>query len=332
MTRTMKAAHIVAPRQLEIVDAPLPRLDPADGEAIVVEMQAGVLCASDFPRFLGGAFDVEFPRPVGDSLHEIIGTVAESTSPRFSPGDRVLAIPPNQCGYSEYFYAEAGMAVPLPEHDKPEHLILAQPLGTILWAARKLPNLLHQNVVVIGQGPIGLLFDSLLTNMGAKRVIGIDRLDYRLRLAHRMRATHTLNVDRDNVEQAVLDLTDGQGADLVVEAVGHQHDTLHMSVRLCRKQGVALLFGVPHAEEYPLPVWEFFRKNLRLIGSVHPDVQRDVPLAMDMIRDGRIDVAPLITHRFGFQNAQEAFTTAIQRIGDPIKVLIEADRKGARRE
>lgn len=325
MDRTMLAAHIVAPRELRIVQAPLPRADEHDREAIVVRLEAGVLCASDFPRFLGGAHDVAFPRPVGDSLHEIIGTVAESTSPRFRPGDRVLAIPPDQRGLSQYFLADAQMAVPLPEHEPDEHLILAQPLGTILWAARKLPNLLHQNVVVLGQGPIGLLFDQLLANMGAKRVIGVDKLDYRLHVATRMRATHTLNVERDDVRQAVLELTEGRGAGLVVEAVGHQHETLELAIDLCGHQGTVLLFGVPHDEFYPLPVVRFFRKNLRLIGSVHPDVQRDIPLAMDMIRDGRIDVAPLITHRYALTDAQQAFTTAVERRGEPLKVLLHAD-------
>ncbi len=322
---TMKAAHIVAPRQLQIVDAPLPRLDQLEGDAVLVRLEAGVLCASDFPRFLGGAFNVSFPRPVGDSLHEIIGTVVESNAPRLVPGDRVLAIPPDQRGLSQFFLAAADMVVPLPQHEPREHLILAQPLGTILWAARKLPNLLDRDVVVIGQGPIGLLFDHVLANMGARRVIGIDRLDYRLEAARRMRATHVLNPDRDDVQQAVLDWTGGRGADLVVEAVGHQHETLHQAVGLCRRGGTVLLFGVPDRETYPFPVWEFFRKNLRLIGSVHPDVQRDMPLALDMIVSGRIDVSPLITHRFSFQQAQEAFVTAIERVGNPIKVLLSDD-------
>lgn len=324
MTQTMKAAHIVAPCQLEIIEVGVPSLSGVDGEPLLVELQAGVLCASDFPRFRGGAFNVTFPRPVGDSLHEIIGRVVESRSPRFQPGDHVLAIPPDQRGLSQYFIADAAMTVPLPAYERPECLILAQPLGTVIWAARKLPNLLHKNVVVIGQGPIGLLFDHLLANLGARRVIGVDRLDYRLEIARRMKATHTINVDRDEATEAVRELTAGQGADVVIEAVGHQHETLHSAIKLCRHEGTVVMFGVPHEEIYPLPVWELFRKNLRFIGSVHPDVQHDMPLALDMIVDGRIDVAPLITHRFKFHEAQQAFTTAIQRIGNPIKVLLEA--------
>ena len=75
------------------------------------------------------------------------------------------------------------MTVPLPEFEHRERLILAQPLGTIIWAARKLPNLIDRDVVVIGQGPIGLLWDHLLANMGCatRDRLGPHRLSPRRR-------------------------------------------------------------------------------------------------------------------------------------------------------
>ncbi|MBX7165488.1 MAG: zinc-binding dehydrogenase [Pirellulales bacterium] len=319
----MKTARIVAPHQLEWVDAPPPDIAELPGEPILVRLHAGVLCASDFPRYVGGAWNIEFPRPFGDSLHECIGEVVESRCPRLPVGQLVLSIPPDQRGLSEVFLADGSMTVKLPAEFTPrEHLILAQPLGTVIWAARKLPNLIDQNVAVIGQGPIGLLFDHLLANMGARRVIGLDKLDYRLEFARRMRATHTINVDREDAHAAILELTDGVGADVVVEAVGHQAETLQMSVDFCRPHGTVLAFGVPDAEHYPLPIWQMIRKNQRLIGSIHPDIQRDMTLAIEMIASGRIDVSPMITHRFAFEQAAEAFDLAIARRDDPIKVLL----------
>src|SRR5262249_41613345 len=114
MPEQMKAAHIIAPRRLEIVDVPRPDFAALPGEPILVRLHAGVLCPSDFPRWQGGAFNVEFPRPIGDSLHECIGEVVESRSPRFRPSDLTLAIPPDQRGLSEYFVADGSMAVHLP--------------------------------------------------------------------------------------------------------------------------------------------------------------------------------------------------------------------------
>lgn len=319
----MKTALIEQPRSLRWVETPLPDLSQLPGEPILVRLHAGVLCASDFPRYLGGAFNVPFPRPLGDSLHECIGEVMESRSPRFQTGDLTLAIPPDQRGLSEVFLADAAMAVPLPTDYQPrEELILAQPLGTILWAARKLPNLLDLDVAIIGQGPIGLLWSHLVSNLGARHVIALDKLDYRLEVARHMRATHTVNVDRQDPRAAVAEITHGRGADIVIEAVGHQADTLHLAADLCAKHGQFVMFGVPDAEHYPVPVYKIFRQNLRMIGSVHPDVQRDLPLALDFIRQQRIDVSRLITHRFPLEEAQAAFELAISKTDHPIKVLL----------
>lgn len=322
----MKSALIQQPGQLEFVEVPLPDLSKIPGEPILVQLHAGVLCASDFPRYLGGAWDVPFPRPLGDSLHECIGQIVESRSPRFRVGDYTLAIPPDQRGLSEVFLADASMAVHLPTDFRPrEYLILAQPLGTILWAARKLPNLLDLDVAIVGQGPIGLLWSHLVSNMGARRIIALDKLDYRLEFSRKMRATHTVQVDAVDPVAAVREATDGRGADVVIEAVGHQAETINLSIQLAAKHGTVLLFGMPDAEHYPMATWEIIRQNLRVIGSVHPNVQRDLPLALDMIRQGRIDVSTLITHRFRFEQAQEAFDLAIARRGNPIKVLLTTD-------
>ncbi len=321
----MKCAQIISPGKLEFIDTPLPDLDKIEGHPILVRLHSGVLCASDFPRFVGGAFNIEFPRPLGDSLHELIGQVVESRSERFKPGDWTLAVPPDQRGLSDHFVADASMAVPLPMDYQPrEHLILAQPLGTVIWAARKLPNLLGLDVAIVGQGPIGLMFSHLLANLGARKVIALDKLDYRLEAACRMKATHTINVDQEDAVTAVQEITDGQGVDIAIEAVGHQIEPVHLAVDLCKKHGTVLMFGVPDAEELPLPVWKMFRQNLRFISSVHPEVQRDLPLALDMITQGRLDVSPLITHRFPFDQAADAFRLAIDKTDNPIKVLLEA--------
>lgn len=324
----MLAAHIISPRRLEMIECAPPSLDGVPGEPVLVRLHGGVLCASDFPRYVGGAFNVEFPRPIGDSLHECIGEIVDSRSARFKPGDRVLSIPPDQRGMSEIFLADASMTVHLPTFEPRERLILAQPLATILWAARKLPNLVDLDVAIVGQGPIGLLFTHLVSNMGARRVIALDRIDYRLAVSRQMRATHTVHVDRDDAVAAMRELTDGAGADVVIEAVGHQIESIHLSFELAKKHGTVLLFGVPDAAFYPLPAFDMLIKNLRVIGSIHPNVQRDVPLAFDMIVQGRIDVTPLITHRFPFREAQAALDLAIDRRDEPIKVLLSTEAGG----
>lgn len=85
-------------------------------------------------------------------------------------------------------------------------------------------------------------------------------------------------------------------ADLIVEVVGHQTGTINQCLDLAKRGGTILAFGVPGKDIYNFRFSDFFRKNIRLIGSVTPDVQNDFPLAMDMITQRRIDVSPIITH------------------------------------
>ena len=325
----MKAVQIVGPRQVKIIDTPEPDLQERPSGMIKVRMERACLCGSDSPYF-----DYEqdyYPLPIGMSIHECIGTVVDSTSDRFRPGDFVLAWPDvHQGGLAEYICAEEERSIHLPRDGvPPEQILMSQPLGTVIWACQKLGNLLDKHVVVVGQGPMGLLFSHMMSNLGARTVIAIDRLDYRLETAHRMKATHTVNVDRQDPIDAVHEITDGHMADLVIEVVGHQQDLLSMCMRMLRRMGTLLAFGVPDEElRHNFPFREFFRQNLTLIGSVGPDMIPNYSLARDMIAQGRINVAPIITHVLPFQKIQRAYELFVDRQDGAIKVVLNYEPLG----
>ena len=200
---------------------------------------------------------------------------------------------------------------------------MSQPLGTVIWACRKLPNLLNLDVVVMGQGPMGLLFTHLLSNLGTRSVITTDLVDFRLTTAKKMRATHTINAAKEDTVAAVEEITEGRMADLVVEVVGHQTETINECLRLLKRDGTLLAFGVPDDQVYDFHFADFFRKNLRFIGSVGPDAPSDFPLAMDMIVQGRVDVSPIITHHLPFTEAQLGFEMALNRKDEAIKIVFD---------
>ena len=202
---------------------------------------------------------------------------------------------------------------------------MLQPLGTVVWAFRKLPNILLKDAVVVGQGPMGLLFTHALSNAGAKTVIAMDRLDYRLEVSKRMRATHTVNVDREDPAEAVKRITDGRMADLVFEVVGHQQGTISLCLDLAKRGGTVMAFGVPDDPTYQFDYAKIIRQNLTLIGSIGPDVQNDFPMAMDMIVQGRVNVAPIITHRLPFDGVQKGFEMFVNRTDGAIKVVLDYD-------
>lgn len=321
----MLAGQITSAGSIDLVDVPEPSLPSRGGHQdvagqIVFEPECACLCGSDLPYF---ERDVEYTPQIGHSLHEIVGRVVATTGQRFQPGDRVLAVPVNQMGLFERFVASEDRAIPVDERVPVEEALLAQPLGTVIFALRKLPNLLDSNVVVVGQGPIGQLFCAALRNLGAREIIAVDRLPSRLRVSPEMGATATIcSADEDPVA-AVARLTNNAMADIVVEAVGHHDQALNLCISLCKKAGRILYFGVPPAQIDGVNWRDLFRKNLTVHTSVDPDFRSDFPLAMRWIGEGRVDVSRIITHRFPLGEIQQAFETFRDRTDGALKVLIE---------
>ncbi len=300
----MKAAQIVVQQRFEIVDIGKPDIKKAPPESVLVKVQKASICGSDMPFFTIKRPDSEYPLPAGLPIHECVGVISETTSKHYKEGDEVLSLPNGTKGLSEFFLSTAQRTLPLPKFERKELILMSQPLGTVIWAFRKLDNLINLDAVVLGQGPMGLLITHLLSNLGAKTIIAADKLDYRLKASQKMRATHTINVTKDNAVEAVRDITDGRMADLVVEVVGHQTETINQCLDLLKRGGTILAFGVPDDDIYPLRFTNLFSKNIKLIGSVGADAQNDFPLAMDMIAQGRIDVSPIITHEIPFTQVQ----------------------------
>ena len=324
MVQKMLAGQILGKRFLEMVEIPVPQIN--DGE-FLVQLEVGSICGSDLPFFL---FDTDHPLLTGAetplpptlSLHELMGYVVKSRSKHFKEGDRVLGLPtvPHK-GLAEYFVSADDRAVVLPNSTSND-LVLSQPLGTVVHACSKLSELAGQTVMVLGQGPIGQLFTALLRHKGVARLIAVDLLPERLKVSTTMGATHTVCGNAAEVTTAIETITQEKRVDLIVEAIGKE-ETLNLAIKLLRRNGTLLSFGLPHKYEYNLALHEFFWNEGRLICSLGPTVE-DFRIAVDLIANKRIDVSPLITHTFPLSRAQEAFTLFANRADGVIKVVLEA--------
>lgn len=319
----MKAGQIVAPRQIEIIDIEQPNLAEYPDGTVMIKTLHSAICGTDMPSFVLEHPAENYPLAPGLSIHEAIGTITESRSDRFKAGDPVLALPRHIGGLSEYFLSHESVTLPLTDFPRKDCILMAQPLGTVVWACRKLPNLLNLDTVVIGQGPMGLLFTHMLSNLGARTVITTDLVDFRLAVSKKMRATHTVNSATEDPVAAVSDITDGRMADLVIEVVGHQTETINACLPLLKRGGTLLAFGVPDDQVYDFHFADFFRQNITFIGSVGPEAPKDFPLAMDMIVQGRVDVSPIITHHLPFTEAQLGFEMALNRKSEAIKIVFD---------
>jgi threonine dehydrogenase-like Zn-dependent dehydrogenase len=324
----MLAGDMYAPGKIRLIDIPEPTLAdvPPDGISgqIIFQPETTCLCGSDLPYFNG--WD-EWPIEVGHSLHEMIGTVTATNGRKWKVGDRVLAVPVGQQGLFERYVLNENQAISIATNIPEEHALMAQPLGTAIFALKKLPNLLDVDVAIVGQGPMGQLMNAALRNMGARHIIGIDLLESRLQVSPRMGATETVcNSDEDPVE-AIRKILGGNLPDIVIECVGHANQQLNHCIDLCRQGGQLLCFGVPPKLVNGLRWRDLFFKNVTVHTSVGPDFGRDFPLAMQWIGEGRVDVSPIITHRFPLSQLQQAFELFRDRRDGAIKVIVDFPAK-----
>lgn len=323
----MLAGQFIGCRDLRLVEVAEPELPDASQTPgqMIFQPEMTCLCGSDLP-FFDSEFEghlIEYPQPVGMSLHEMVGTVVATNGQRWTPGTRVLAVPLRQQGLSERFVMPETRAIPLAPGLSDELAMLAQPFGTVVWALKKLPNMIDRDVVVVGQGPIGQMFNAGLRNLGARQIIGIDPVASRLKVSRTMGATATVCSRGLDAVEAVRELLEGELPEIVIEAVGHKAQALNDAIMLTRDFGQVLVFGVPPERIDGVMLRAAMWKNLSIMTSLHPDFERTFPLAMQWIAEGRVNLAPLITHRFPLRDIQVAYETFRDRIDGAQKVLVE---------
>jgi L-iditol 2-dehydrogenase len=322
-----------------VVCEEVPRPSPADGE-ILVRTAYTSICGSDLHSVYGGAPPPAVP--AGYPGHESVGEVVESRCPGFEPGDRVLTVPhfvDGRC-MAEYQALPGSFCIRLSDKAPLSHLLMAQQLGTVIYALRRHPlDLIGQDVAVIGQGSAGAFFTFLLKRAGARSVMVSDKSPARLAYSRHLGADLTVLADSgladsgladgaDGAEfrAAVLEATGGRGAGLVVEAVGSR-ETFPLSVELAADSATVLWFGLPEGTAaYPFSFPEFFVRRLTayaISGTQGEPGLESFRYAVQLIADGAIDVAPLLSHMLPIDRVEEAFHMAHDRTDGALKVSIE---------
>lgn len=324
----MRAAKMVEVGRMVCEEAEV--RPPGEGELLVRNRFASI-CGSDLHIVMTGVVLPPFPQAPGFPGHEGIGEVIESRNPGFAPGDRVLTVPmpPQSFTFADYQTLHGDFCLKLPGGGKPLELLMAQQLGTVVFALRRKPvDVVGRTVMVMGQGSAGMFFAYLLKRAGAAKVIVSDLSQARLAVSPAMGADLALHPNGTDVLQAVLDETGGAGADYVIEAVGSRSSLLE-SVKLVREGGDLLLFGLPDSKEpVPFNFAAFFGR--RISASSTYGAQSEPGLvsfraAVELIRSGAIDVSPVVSHILPIEEIDRALHMAHERIDNAIKVSVSLE-------
>lgn len=315
---------LVAPRRFEVTEVPTPSRDDVPPGSVLLRVLVGGICGSDMPAWRGQ----RGPRPAdagplaagvpGFPMHEVAGEVVHSASPRLAPGDRVVGWAVAFDGLAEYVVTPAAAVGVVDPSLPPEVAVLLQPLACVLHAVERLPSVTGARVAVLGLGPIGLLFADVLESLGARRVVGVDRVD---------RSDVAEDYGLDEVVVASSDRWAAQVApedrpDVVVEAIGHQVGTLTDAVVAAAPRGCIFYFGVPDDAVYPFPMLTFLRKDLTLVSGVTRDYARGIAEAGEYLRAHPHLLTDYVTHVLPFERAQEAYELAERPARGQRKVVV----------
>lgn len=345
---TMRAAVYRGAGDLRVEQVPVPETGPGE---MLVRVEACGVCGTDIKKIEKGLLPA--PRIFG---HEIAGRVVRAPQGgRFREGDRVVLhhhVPCGTCfhcarglysqcagfkrngttagfepaggGFAEYVRAldwivERG-AIPVPDGVLPEEAAFVEPVNTCLKAVRRAGVEKGQTVLVVGQGPIGLLLTQLCALQGAD-VFGSDTLPDRRELAGRMGAAAVLDATGD-VPREVRALTGGRGADCVFLAALGQ-PAVDQAIDAARPGGRIMVFAATSPGEtarLDLGALCAAEKEILTSYSASIDVQ---DLAAQLVFSREVRVKELVSHRFPLEEAPRAVAMASRPAAGVLKVVLQ---------
>lgn len=339
----MRAVTAGKPGQVQYMEFPEPRIGV--GEVIIRPTVVGI-CSSDVKRVLRGEKDPQYA--LG---HEVAGVVVEADpASGWEVGARVVSMPYLPCGECHHCrqgqatlcprlfesslspgglaerigvpsaIAERGM-FRIPEGLMDEVAALSEPVGCVLKGIHDSGVQPGDAVLIIGDGPIGIMAAAVANAYGAQPVMVAGMMAHRLAVAEREYAHSVIDVGKQALVPEVQQLTEGRGADVVIVAVP-SGEALESGLEAVRPGGTVNAFaGVPNGTTVLLDVRRLHYEQIHLTGSfgVGPSHLAE---ALGLLHSGKVKGSPVITARFAFEEAGEAISYAAQRVGlKPVVVL-----------
>ena len=348
--RTMKAAVFKGPGRVVLEEKPIPT--PGAGEALV-RITTTTICGTDV-HILKGEYPVAQGLTIG---HEPVGVI-EAIGPGvtgYAVGQRVVAgaiTPcgqchtcldghPSQCGgkamggwrfgntidgaQAEYLLVPNAMAnlEVIPDGLTDEEVLMCPDIMSTGFGGAESGGIrIGDTVVVFAQGPIGLCATAGAKLKGASRIIVVDGVPARLAMAKRLGADIVVDYTRVDPVDEIMRITHGQAADVAIEALGTQQ-TFESCLRVLKPGGTLSSLGVYSGKlSLPLDAFAAGLGDHKIITTLCPGGKERMRRLMNVVASGRIDLKPMVTHRFRLDQIEQAYDLFANQRDGVLKVAI----------
>ena len=339
----MKAAQFYGGKDIRVETVPDPT--PETGQ-VLVQVEAAGICGSDLHGYHHKLDKPLSPRIGG---HELTGQIVDigKDVTEHKAGERVAIEPISPCnncpecyngyynicgnlrhaggGFAEYMVARTSNAYSLPDSVSAEGGALAEVYAVAVHAVNRAMVSPGDRVAIIGSGPVGLTIAQVANVAGATSIAVLGKPDTPIQIAHEAVGAVPINVDKTDAVEAIMDWSNGRGADVVFEAVGGKANTLEQATQIAAKRGRVCMVGGHGA---PLTFSERFARSreLTIIWSFcygRRGGKTEFQIAIDLLAARKLDPTPLITHRFNLDEITQAFAVAAGRDEHgSVKVLV----------
>ena len=346
MKGKMKVAVMNGIGKMGFIERDIPY--PADNEVLVKLEYVGI-CGSDIHYYETGSIGKYVVKPPFVLGHEPGGTVVEvgKNVKHLHIGDRVALEPGKTCGHCEFcregkynlcpdvlFFAtppidgvfqeyvahEADLCFKLPEDVDTMEGALIEPLAVGFHAANQGNAHAGQTAVVFGSGCIGLVSMMALKAEGVSKVYVVDILQKRLDKALELGATEIINSKEKNLQEEIDRLTDGKGADLVIETAGTE-TTTRQAIQITKKGATIVLVGYSKTGEMTLPISLALDKELTFKTVFR--YRHIYPMAIESVASGKVNLKGIVTNVFDFDDIQNAMDKSVNDKANIVKSVVK---------
>ncbi len=347
MKNSMRVAVLHQQRDLRFEEIPKPEIN---ADEVLVKIKANGICGSDihfYEKGELGPFKVTEPYVPGhESAGKIVETGREVT--KFSVNDRVviepgiscrrceycktgkynlcpdvkfLSAPPVDGTLSEYAAVPSDFVFGLADSMDYKAGALVEPAAVGVHSCNRAQITAGMKVAVLGVGPIGLLTLQSAQAFGATEIYAVDIIEERLQLAKNLGASHTINAEKSNLEEKIMELTAQEGVHIVFETAGSTK-TAQTAVGIARRGGKVIHVGWTDPGQFSYDIETLMEKELDVRGVNR--YANAFSRAINLMEAGNVQVKPLITHQFKFTNVVDAFDYISNNKTEVIKAVIES--------